>query len=196
MALLAVSQPFSLELTTARFRAFGLDRATAWEDGALYRAVGGREVRIAAGDGSAVEVDPLDAETADRDEPCLHFFIWKQGQSREIDLRAREADDVLRLPAREAERDEFVRGRECDPLAARERPHATDRLAQPLDEPAPDRDCGEEGDLLGGDRRDERLERVGRERRTEAGETDDEWSELLLGGRPRSEGDEVEVEAE
>ena len=63
MALLAVPQPFSLELTTARFRAFGLDRATAWEDGALYRAVRGREVRIAGGDGSAVEVDPLDAET-------------------------------------------------------------------------------------------------------------------------------------
>jgi DNA-3-methyladenine glycosylase II len=33
-----------------------------WEDGALYRAVGGREVRIAAADGG-VEVDPLDAET-------------------------------------------------------------------------------------------------------------------------------------
>jgi 3-methyladenine DNA glycosylase/8-oxoguanine DNA glycosylase len=33
-----------------------------WEDGALYRAVGGREVRIAAADGG-VEVEPLDAET-------------------------------------------------------------------------------------------------------------------------------------
>jgi DNA-3-methyladenine glycosylase II len=33
-----------------------------WEDGALYRAVGRREVRIAAADGG-VEVDPLDAET-------------------------------------------------------------------------------------------------------------------------------------
>jgi DNA-3-methyladenine glycosylase II len=63
VSALAVPQPFSLELTTARFRAFGLDRATVWEEGALYRAVGGREVRIAAGDGNAVEVDPLDAET-------------------------------------------------------------------------------------------------------------------------------------
>jgi DNA-3-methyladenine glycosylase II len=61
VAFLAAPEPFSLELTTARFRAFGLDRATVWEDGALYRAVGGREVRIAAADGG-VEVDPLDAE--------------------------------------------------------------------------------------------------------------------------------------
>ena len=49
-------------MTTARFRAFGLDRATAWEDGALYRAVGGREVRIAPAEGG-VDVEPLDAET-------------------------------------------------------------------------------------------------------------------------------------
>jgi DNA-3-methyladenine glycosylase II len=60
--LLSAPQPFSLELTTARFRAFGLDRATVWEDGALYRAIGGREVRIAAA-GGGVEVEPLDAET-------------------------------------------------------------------------------------------------------------------------------------
>jgi 3-methyladenine DNA glycosylase/8-oxoguanine DNA glycosylase len=60
--LLLVPQPFSLALTAARFRAFGLDRATVWEDGALYRAVGGREVRIAATEGG-VDVDPLDAET-------------------------------------------------------------------------------------------------------------------------------------
>ena len=33
-----------------------------WDDGALYRAVGGREVRIAAAEGG-VDVEPLDAET-------------------------------------------------------------------------------------------------------------------------------------
>jgi 3-methyladenine DNA glycosylase/8-oxoguanine DNA glycosylase len=60
--LLPAPQPFSLQLTTARFRAFGLDRATVWKDGALYRAVGTREVRIAATEGG-VEVEPLDAET-------------------------------------------------------------------------------------------------------------------------------------
>ncbi|MFL5943453.1 MAG: DNA-3-methyladenine glycosylase family protein [Gaiellaceae bacterium] len=70
MELLAAPEPFSLELTTARFRAFGLDRANVWEDGALYRAIGGREVRIAAADG-AVEVEPLDAET----EPVVRKLL-------------------------------------------------------------------------------------------------------------------------
>jgi 3-methyladenine DNA glycosylase/8-oxoguanine DNA glycosylase len=86
MAFLAAPQPFSLELTTARFRAFGLDRATVWEDGALYRAMGGREVQIAAVDGG-VDVEPLDAET----EPVVRkvlgfefdlvaFSAWAAGE--------------------------------------------------------------------------------------------------------------------
>jgi DNA-3-methyladenine glycosylase II len=62
VSILRVPQPFSLELTTARFRAFGLDRATVWADRSLYRAVGGREVRIAAAEGG-VDVEPLDADT-------------------------------------------------------------------------------------------------------------------------------------
>ena len=62
MARVETPEPFDFELTTARFRAFGLDRATVWEDGALYRAVGGREVRIAEAEGG-VDVAPLDAET-------------------------------------------------------------------------------------------------------------------------------------
>lgn len=70
MTFLAAPEPFSLELTTARFRAFGLDRATVWEEGALYRAVGGRELLIAPADGG-VEVDPLDAET----EPVVRKLL-------------------------------------------------------------------------------------------------------------------------
>jgi 3-methyladenine DNA glycosylase/8-oxoguanine DNA glycosylase len=62
VALVEIPEPFDFALSTARFRAFGLDRATLWEDTALYRAVGGREVRIAAAAGG-VDVDPLDAET-------------------------------------------------------------------------------------------------------------------------------------
>ena len=88
MPLLPVPQPFSFELTTARFRAFGVDRATLWEDGALYRAVGGREVRIAAAEGG-VEVDPLDAETRAVAEKVLgfgfdlvEFSAWAAGEER------------------------------------------------------------------------------------------------------------------
>jgi DNA-3-methyladenine glycosylase II len=91
VAFLAAPEPFSLELTTARFRAFGLDRATVWEDGALYRVIGGREVRIAATDGG-VDVDPLDAEI----EPVVRKLLgW------EFDLvafAARAAGDELLAP--------------------------------------------------------------------------------------------------
>ena len=70
MAFLAAPEPFSLELTTARFRAFGSDRATMWEDDALYRAIAGREVRIAAAEGG-VDVEPLNAET----EPVVRKLL-------------------------------------------------------------------------------------------------------------------------
>jgi DNA-3-methyladenine glycosylase II len=83
---LAAPEPFSLELTTVRFRAFGLDRATVWEEGALYRGIGGREVRIAAAPGG-VDVEPLDDET----EPVVRrllgfefdlvaFSVWAAGE--------------------------------------------------------------------------------------------------------------------
>jgi len=61
MAFLAVPGPFDLALTTERFRAFGVDRATVWHEGGLHRVVGGREVRIEAADGG-VQVEPLDDE--------------------------------------------------------------------------------------------------------------------------------------
>jgi 3-methyladenine DNA glycosylase/8-oxoguanine DNA glycosylase len=70
VAFLAAPEPFSLELTTARFRAFGSDRATMWKDGALYRAIAGREVRLAAAEGG-VDVEPLDAET----EPVVRKLL-------------------------------------------------------------------------------------------------------------------------
>jgi DNA-3-methyladenine glycosylase II len=70
VAWLEAPEPFSFELTTARFRAFGPDSAALWEDGALYRAVGGREVRLAAADGG-VDVEPLDSET----EPVVRKLL-------------------------------------------------------------------------------------------------------------------------
>jgi DNA-3-methyladenine glycosylase II len=95
MALLRVDGPFDLLLTTARFRAFGVDRASVWEDGALHRAVAGREVRIAPARGG-VDVEPLNRET----EPVVRkllglefelepFYAWAAGVPELADLPRR-----------------------------------------------------------------------------------------------------------
>jgi 3-methyladenine DNA glycosylase/8-oxoguanine DNA glycosylase len=97
VALLLVDGPFDLALTTARFRTFGPDRATVWEDGTLYRAVGGRELRIMAADGG-VDVEPLDDET----EPVVRrllgfdfdlvaFAAWAAGEEQLAPLVVRFA---------------------------------------------------------------------------------------------------------
>ena len=62
MPVLSLPQPFDFELSTERFRAFGHDLANLWEDGALHRVVGARQVRIEPARGG-VRVEPLDAET-------------------------------------------------------------------------------------------------------------------------------------
>jgi 3-methyladenine DNA glycosylase/8-oxoguanine DNA glycosylase len=59
---LSLPDPYDFALSTERFRAFGRDLANRFDDGALHRVVGGREVRIAAAPGG-VDVEPLDAET-------------------------------------------------------------------------------------------------------------------------------------
>jgi DNA-3-methyladenine glycosylase II len=63
VALLRLPKPYDFELSTGRYRAFGPDLANLWHEGALYRVVDGREVRITAARGGA-EVDPLDEEIA------------------------------------------------------------------------------------------------------------------------------------
>jgi DNA-3-methyladenine glycosylase II len=60
--LLPIPEPYSFELSTERFRAFGPDLANLWHEGGLHRVVGAREVRVAAAPGG-VDVDPLDADT-------------------------------------------------------------------------------------------------------------------------------------
>ena len=57
MPLLRLPEPYSFERSTERFRAFGTDRANLWQDGALYRVVGGREVRLEAAPGG-VSAEP------------------------------------------------------------------------------------------------------------------------------------------
>ena len=61
MAHLAVPGPFDLALTTERFRAFGIDRATVWHEGGLHRVVAGREIRITDAPGG-VNAEPFDDE--------------------------------------------------------------------------------------------------------------------------------------
>ena len=57
MPLLRLPPPYDFELSTGRYRAFGPDLANLWDDGALYRVVGRREVRIEAAPGG-VSVEP------------------------------------------------------------------------------------------------------------------------------------------
>jgi 3-methyladenine DNA glycosylase/8-oxoguanine DNA glycosylase len=58
---LALPEPYDFALSTARFRASGDDHAYAFHDGALYRFIAGRELRLAPVPGG-VEVHPFDAE--------------------------------------------------------------------------------------------------------------------------------------
>ena len=62
MTLLALPEPYDFEISTERFRAFGIDLANLWHEGGLHRVVAGREVRIESAPGG-VDVDPLDDET-------------------------------------------------------------------------------------------------------------------------------------
>jgi len=59
VTVLALTQPYSFELSTERFRAFGPDLANLWHRDGLHRVVAGREARIEAAPGG-VRVEPLD----------------------------------------------------------------------------------------------------------------------------------------
>src|SRR5437868_5230671 len=143
--------------------------------------------------------EPLSRPLADPalgDELCLHVVVGQERETPEVELAPRESDDVLGLPPREAEPDELLLLHEGEPLARRERVRVAGALAERGDQPVPDREGGEERDLLRADRRDEGLERVGSEWRTEPSERRNEPREHGLGGRERSEAVEIELEAE
>src|SRR3954470_23818484 len=97
------------------------------------------------------------ADAAQLDEARLHLFVGKRGEPVEIDGGAREADDVLRLAAREAEGHAPRLFGSRDALARRERPDAAGGNAEGADEPAADRERRVQRDLLRRDRRHERL---------------------------------------
>ena len=62
MPVLRLPEPYDFDLSTERYLSFGPDLANLWQDGALHRVIGNREVRIEAARGG-VRVEPLDAET-------------------------------------------------------------------------------------------------------------------------------------
>jgi DNA-3-methyladenine glycosylase II len=64
VALVALGDPYDFALSTERYRAFGPDLANLWDDGAVYRVIAGRDVRITGVDGG-VDVEPFDDEIAD-----------------------------------------------------------------------------------------------------------------------------------
>jgi len=97
-----VPEPYDFDRSTERFRAFGPDLANLWQDGGLYRVVGGTEVRIASAVGG-VAVEPLDAATRPVVERLLGlefelepFYAWASGDPvlRELTRRL----DGLRPP--------------------------------------------------------------------------------------------------
>jgi len=84
--LLRFPDPYDFELSTGRFRAFGTDLANRLADGVLHRAVGGRDVRIAARPGG-VDVEPLDDATRSVVAHLLGapfeldpFYAWAAGE--------------------------------------------------------------------------------------------------------------------
>jgi len=93
LTLLRLPGPFDFELSTSRFKAFGTDLANRFVDGALHRAVGGRDVAITGAPGG-VDVDPLDDETRPVVLTLLGtpfdlnaFYAWADGPMGELTAR-------------------------------------------------------------------------------------------------------------
>src|SRR3569833_4669420 len=59
MTLVAIPEPYDFDVSTERFRAFGVDLANLWHEGGLHRVIGGVEVRIEPAPGG-VDVSPFD----------------------------------------------------------------------------------------------------------------------------------------
>jgi 3-methyladenine DNA glycosylase/8-oxoguanine DNA glycosylase len=61
--LVELPQPYDFALSVARYRLYGVDRASLWRQDGLHRVFSGREVRIEAAPGG-VDVTPCDAGIA------------------------------------------------------------------------------------------------------------------------------------
>jgi DNA-3-methyladenine glycosylase II len=90
MPVLRLPEPYDFDLSTERYLSFGPDLANLWQDGALHRVVGNREVRIEAVRGG-VRVEPLDAET----RPVVRKYLGLEFELEPFYAWARK-DPVLR----------------------------------------------------------------------------------------------------
>jgi len=93
--LLRLPEPYDFDVSTERFRAFGVDVANLWHEGGLHRVVGGREVRIEAAPGG-VDVTPLDDDIRRVVEKLLGlefelepFYAWAAAQPVLAEIVAR-----------------------------------------------------------------------------------------------------------
>ncbi len=62
--IVRMPQPYDFELSTTRYREFGVDVASMWHEGGLHRVVAGREVRMEAAP-RGVRVEPGDEAITD-----------------------------------------------------------------------------------------------------------------------------------
>ena len=95
MPVLQLPQPFDFEVSTERFRAFGVDRANLWHEGGLHRVVEGRELRIEAASGG-LRVEPL----ANGDAPVV-LTMFGAGFDLPAFYAFAEGDPVLARLTRE-----------------------------------------------------------------------------------------------
>ena len=101
--LVRLPEPYDFDISTERFRAFGVDRANLWHEGGLHRVIGGREVRIEAAPGG-VDVEPHDEHEIEREVLTLlgapfdldAFYAW--ATEDEVLLRLRPSLAGFRPP--------------------------------------------------------------------------------------------------
>ena len=133
------------------------------------------------------------AEPTQCSQRRLHLVVGKRTQPVEVDVGTCDSDHVLGLAAGEAEGGQLLLAGTRHPLARRERVGVHAAHSEPLDHPVSDREGGEQRHLLRRDRADDRLVWIGRERRSQAGESLHQRAEYLVLLRPSVERAEVEV---
>src|SRR5262245_52321941 len=125
-----------------------------------------------------------------------HVVVGKESERVEVEIGTRKPDDVRGLAPREPDLGQLERVDLGDALAGRKGPGDPVAGAVPLDEAAADGCGGTEGDLLRGDRDDERLEGRGVKSRPESGVAVDDRPQHRLRVRPDAERFQVERETE